>query len=48
MGADGSPACLVFGPGDFEQAHEVDESISVREVAEAARIYAHATLELLS
>ena len=48
MSADGSPACLVFGPGDFEQAHEVDESISVREVAEAARIYAHATLELLS
>jgi acetylornithine deacetylase/succinyl-diaminopimelate desuccinylase-like protein len=48
MGADGSPACLVFGPGDFERAHAVDESISVREVAEAARIYAHATLELLS
>jgi acetylornithine deacetylase/succinyl-diaminopimelate desuccinylase-like protein len=48
MGPDGSPACLVFGPGDFERAHTVDESISVREVAEAARIYAHATLELLS
>ena len=48
MGPDGTPACLVFGPGDFEQAHAVDEAISVREVAEAARIYAHATLELLS
>jgi succinyl-diaminopimelate desuccinylase len=48
MGADGSPACLTFGPGDFERAHAVDESISVREVAEAARIYAHATLELLA
>jgi succinyl-diaminopimelate desuccinylase len=48
MGPDGSPACLTFGPGDFERAHTVDESISVREVAEAARIYAHATLELLS
>jgi acetylornithine deacetylase/succinyl-diaminopimelate desuccinylase-like protein len=48
MGADGSPACLTFGPGDFERAHTVDEAISVREVAEAARIYAHATLELLS
>ena len=48
MGPAGSPACLVFGPGDFERAHTVDESISVREVAEAARIYAHATLELLS
>jgi len=48
MGPDGTPACLVFGPGDFEQAHAVDEAISVREVAEAARIYAHATLDLLS
>ena len=48
MGADGSPACLTFGPGDFERAHTVDEAISVREVAEAARIYAYATLELLS
>jgi acetylornithine deacetylase/succinyl-diaminopimelate desuccinylase-like protein len=48
MGADGSPACLTFGPGDFERAHTVDEAISVREVADAARIYAFATLELLS
>jgi acetylornithine deacetylase/succinyl-diaminopimelate desuccinylase-like protein len=48
MRADGTPACLVFGPGDFELAHAVDENISVREVAEAARIYAHATLELLT
>ncbi len=48
MGADGPPACLTFGPGDFERAHAVDEAISVREVAEAARIYAHATLELLT
>jgi acetylornithine deacetylase/succinyl-diaminopimelate desuccinylase-like protein len=48
MGDDGSPACLTFGPGDFERAHAVDEAISVREVAEAARIYAHATLELLA
>jgi succinyl-diaminopimelate desuccinylase len=48
MGDDGSPACLTFGPGDFERAHTVDEAISVREVAEAARIYAYATLELLS
>jgi acetylornithine deacetylase/succinyl-diaminopimelate desuccinylase-like protein len=48
MRADGTPACLVFGPGDFELAHAVDENISIREVAEAARIYAHATLELLT
>jgi acetylornithine deacetylase/succinyl-diaminopimelate desuccinylase-like protein len=48
MRADGTPACLVFGPGDFELAHAPDENISVREIAEAARIYAHATLELLT
>jgi len=44
----GNPACIVFGPGDFEQAHVVDEHISVSEVAEAARIYAQAVLELLA
>ena len=47
MGPDGHARRLVFGPGDFELAHAVDEAISVREVAEAAEIYAHATLELL-
>lgn len=49
-GADGygSPACLTFGPGDFELAHTVDEHISVKEVAAAARIFARATLELLT
>jgi succinyl-diaminopimelate desuccinylase len=45
---DGSPACIVFGPGDFELAHAVDEHISVKEVAQAARIYARAVLELLT
>ena len=49
-GADGygSPACLTFGPGDFELAHMVDEHISVKEVAVAARVFARATLELLT
>ena len=45
---NGSPACITFGPGDFELAHAVDEHISVREVAQAARIYARAVLELLT
>jgi succinyl-diaminopimelate desuccinylase len=45
---DGKPACIVFGPGEFELAHAVDEHVAVAEVAEAARIYAHATLELLA
>lgn len=44
----GSPACLVFGPGDFELAHAVDERIAIREVTEAARIYAAATVKLLT
>ena len=44
----GSPGCLVFGPGDFELAHTVDEHISVSEVTVAARVYALAALELLT
>ncbi len=42
------PATITFGPGDFELAHTVDEHIPIAEVAEAAEIYAAATLELLS
>jgi acetylornithine deacetylase/succinyl-diaminopimelate desuccinylase-like protein len=44
---DGNPPCIVFGPGDFEQAHTVDEHISVPEVAEAARVFVRVTLDLL-
>jgi acetylornithine deacetylase/succinyl-diaminopimelate desuccinylase-like protein len=43
----GSPAAITFGPGDFELAHAVDEHIAIAEVAEAAEVYAKATLELL-
>ncbi|MFN8216007.1 MAG: M20/M25/M40 family metallo-hydrolase [Solirubrobacterales bacterium] len=43
-----APATITFGPGDFELAHTVDEHIPIAEVAEAAEIYAAATLELLS
>jgi acetylornithine deacetylase/succinyl-diaminopimelate desuccinylase-like protein len=48
-GADGyeTPAVITFGPGDFEQAHAVDEHIRLADVAEAAEIYAAATLTLL-
>ncbi|MBS1879366.1 MAG: M20/M25/M40 family metallo-hydrolase [Actinobacteria bacterium] len=42
------PATITFGPGDFELAHTVDEHIPLAEVAEAASIYAAATLDLLS
>lgn len=44
----GSPPCLTFGPGDFDQAHAVDEHIAVSEVVTAARIYARAALTLLA
>jgi succinyl-diaminopimelate desuccinylase len=48
-GSDGyeSPAVITFGPGDFEQAHAVDEHIALSDVAQAAEIYATATLALL-
>ncbi len=44
----GVPTVITFGPGDFEQAHQVDEHIVLADVAEAADIYARATLSLLS
>lgn len=43
-----SPTVITFGPGEFEQAHSVDEHISVSEVRDAAEIYARATIDLLS
>jgi succinyl-diaminopimelate desuccinylase len=43
----GVPAAITFGPGDFEQAHQVDEHIEIAEVAKAAEIYARATRALL-
>jgi acetylornithine deacetylase/succinyl-diaminopimelate desuccinylase-like protein len=45
---DGTPPCIVFGPGDFELAHVTDEHVSVAEVATAARVFARATLDLLT
>jgi acetylornithine deacetylase/succinyl-diaminopimelate desuccinylase-like protein len=43
----GTPAAITFGPGDFEQAHAVDEHIELAEVAKAATVYAHAARTLL-
>jgi succinyl-diaminopimelate desuccinylase len=42
-----TPTVITFGPGDFEQAHAVDEHIALAEVAEAAEIYARASADLL-
>lgn len=44
----GAPTVITFGPGDFEQAHQVDEHIALVDVSQAADIYARATLSLLS
>lgn len=46
-GGFGTPAAITFGPGDFSQAHVVDEHIAIAEVAEAGEIYARAALRLL-
>ncbi len=43
----GVPAAITFGPGDFEQAHAVDEHIAIAEVATAAEIFARATRALV-
>jgi acetylornithine deacetylase/succinyl-diaminopimelate desuccinylase-like protein len=44
----GVPAAITFGPGDFEQAHTVDEHIAIAEVARAAEIYARAARVLVA
>lgn len=44
----GAPAAITFGPGEFEQAHSVDEHIEIAQVARAAEIYAMATRTLLT
>jgi acetylornithine deacetylase/succinyl-diaminopimelate desuccinylase-like protein len=44
----GTPAAITFGPGDFDQAHAVDEHIELAEVAKAAAIYGQATRTLLA
>jgi succinyl-diaminopimelate desuccinylase len=43
----GRPAAITFGPGDFEQAHAVDEHIALVDVAQAAEVYARAARTLL-
>jgi acetylornithine deacetylase/succinyl-diaminopimelate desuccinylase-like protein len=43
----GIPSAITFGPGEFEQAHAVDEHIRIAEVATAAAVYAQAARTLL-
>jgi acetylornithine deacetylase len=44
----GAPAAITFGPGEFDQAHAVDEHIEIAEVARAAEIYGLASRTLLA
>jgi succinyl-diaminopimelate desuccinylase len=44
----GTPAVITFGPGNFEQAHAVDEHISLAEVRDAAEIYMETMKTLLA
>jgi succinyl-diaminopimelate desuccinylase len=43
----GTPAAITFGPGDFEQAHAVDEHIAIADVAEAGEVFARSARTLL-
>ncbi|MDP7385636.1 MAG: M20/M25/M40 family metallo-hydrolase, partial [Nitrospinota bacterium] len=42
----GIPA-VVFGPGEFSQAHTADESVSIDQVVQATRILALLAADLL-
>jgi acetylornithine deacetylase/succinyl-diaminopimelate desuccinylase-like protein len=39
---------VIYGPGDIAQAHKPDEFVSIDECVEAARVYATASVKLLS
>jgi succinyl-diaminopimelate desuccinylase len=41
------PVAVTYGPGDFRQAHTVDERVDVEEVAKFADVYAAAALALV-
>jgi Acetylornithine deacetylase/Succinyl-diaminopimelate desuccinylase and related deacylases len=47
QGRDKRPVVVTYGPGDYRQAHSVDEEVSVEEVAKFAEIYANAALSLV-
>jgi acetylornithine deacetylase/succinyl-diaminopimelate desuccinylase-like protein len=39
---------VIFGPGNLEQAHSVDEWIDVEEIYQAAKVYAAIAFDLLA
>jgi acetylornithine deacetylase/succinyl-diaminopimelate desuccinylase-like protein len=41
------PVAVTYGPGEFRQAHTVDERVDVEEVAKFADVYAAAALALV-
>ncbi|HEX3736547.1 MAG TPA: M20/M25/M40 family metallo-hydrolase [Solirubrobacterales bacterium] len=46
-GRDKRPVAITYGPGDYHEAHTVDESVEVEEVAKFAEVYANAALALV-
>jgi acetylornithine deacetylase/succinyl-diaminopimelate desuccinylase-like protein len=46
-GRDKRPVAITYGPGDYREAHTVDETVSVEEVAKFADVYANAAISLV-
>jgi acetylornithine deacetylase/succinyl-diaminopimelate desuccinylase-like protein len=47
IGREKRPVAITYGPGDYREAHTVDESVEVEEVAKFADVYANAALSLV-
>jgi succinyl-diaminopimelate desuccinylase len=43
----GIEECIVYGPGQLDQAHVVDESVPIEEVLTAAKVMAVSTADLM-
>jgi succinyl-diaminopimelate desuccinylase len=43
----GVPHCVAYGPGELEQAHQVDEWCRIEDLVNATKIIAIATLDLM-
>jgi succinyl-diaminopimelate desuccinylase len=44
----GVPHCVAYGPGELEQAHQIDEWCRIDDLVNATKVIALATLELMS
>jgi succinyl-diaminopimelate desuccinylase len=44
----GVPHCVAYGPGDLEQAHQIDEWCRIDDLVNATKVIALATLQLMN